>query len=173
MRGLPVNVVNLICEWAAQEDIDWYPFFCPKTHNLSWKVNKYSKKFIDRGNIILHNRLDSYMIEGRIDIHDGLAGDYNLEWRGIMFQYIDGSFDLYIEVDTETDVSKKDKYIFRIMMSFDTSVDGWQTLSKSSKDNYDLFLNGTNYGYVYDGWFNHGYYNNQGENKIVLFSERY
>jgi len=48
MVSLPVNIVNLICEWAGQEDIDWYPFFSPKTHNLSWKVNKHSRNWFKK-----------------------------------------------------------------------------------------------------------------------------
>lgn len=56
MVKIPIDIINLICEWAAQEDIDWYPFFCPKSHNVSWKVNKYSKKFLKKGDIILHKR---------------------------------------------------------------------------------------------------------------------
>jgi hypothetical protein len=149
MRELPVNVVNLICEWAAQDDIDWYPFFCPKTHNLSWKVNKHSRKFIENGNIILHNRLDSYII------------------KGILLQYIDFTFHLYIEVETETDISKKDKFIYRAMLSFDGTPEGG-LLRVTPDINYDLYLNGTLYGIVIDGW--HNYHDN---NKIVLLIENY
>lgn len=167
MKGLPVNLVNLICEWAAQEDIDWYPFFCPKTHKLSWKINKYSKKFRERGDIILHNRLDSYVIEGLIDIHVGLGGYYTFEYKAIMFEYVDKAFALYIEVDSEKDASKKGKHIFRSMMTFDAEDEGG-TLSVMPRNNYDLFLNGTNYGFIYDGWYNYGR-----DNKIVLLAESY
>ena len=44
MKELPVNIVNLICEWTVDYEVEWYPFFCPKTHKLSWKINKYCKK---------------------------------------------------------------------------------------------------------------------------------
>ena len=69
MVSIPIDIVNYICGFAAGEDKLWYPFFCPKTYKLSWKVNKYSKKFRERGDIILHNSPNSYMIEGIIDIH--------------------------------------------------------------------------------------------------------
>lgn len=167
MKDLPVNIVNLICEWTVDEDIEWFPFFCPKTHKLSWKVNKYCKKFMDRGDIILHNRVDTYIIEGEIDIHIGLGGYYSLEYRAIMFECVDRAFALYIEVDSEKDASKKGKYIFRSMMTFDAEDDGG-TLSIMQRNNYDLFLNGTNYGFIYDGWYNYGR-----DNKIVLLAENY
>lgn len=167
MIDLPVNVVNLICEWAAQEDIDWYPFFCPKTHKLSWKVNKHSIKFIENGNIILHNRLDSYLVEGMIDIHNGLAGEYELHYKGILFQFIDCTFNLYIEVDTETDNTKKDKFIYRAMLSFD-GTPGRGLLRTRPNIIYDLYLNGTRYGFIYDAWCN---YNDN--NKVGLLIENY
>ena len=167
MRGLPVNVVNLICEWAAQDDIDWYPFFCPKTHKLSWKVNKHSRKFIENGNIILHNRLDSYIIEGMIDIHSGLSGENGLKYKGILFQFIDCTFNLYIEIDSEIDNSKKDKFIYRSMLSFDGTPEGG-LLRTTPNIIYDLYLNGTCYGFIYDAWFN--YHDN---NRMGLIIENY
>jgi hypothetical protein len=168
MRGLPVNVVNLICEWAAQDDIDWYPFFCSKTHKLSWKVNKHSRKFIENGNIILHNRLDSYVIEGIIDIHNGLSGEYELlHYKGILFKFIDCTFNLYIEIDTETDNTKKDKFMYRAMLSFDGSPEGG-LLRTNPNIIYDLYLNGTCYGVIYDAWIN--YHDN---NRMGLLIENY
>lgn len=171
MKGFPVNIVNLICSWAAQEDIDWYPFFCPKTHKLHWKVNKYSKKFREKGDIILHNRLDSYMIEGMIDIHIGygwLQGGYNnLKYRAIKFQYMDSKFGLYIEVEPETDLSQNE-YIFRTMLSFEQEDEGGNLIERRKNSNFDLFLNGTNFGLIYDGWYNYGR-----DNKIVLLAENY
>lgn len=167
MKGLPVNIVNLICEWTVDEEIEWYPFFCPKTHKLSWKVNKYSKKLMERGDIIIHNRADSYVIEGRIDIHVGLDGYYDLKYRAIMFEYVDKAFCIYIEADSEKDSLKKGRHIFRSMLTFDAEDEGG-ILSTMQRNNYDLFLNGTNFGFIYDGWYNYGR-----DNKIVLLTERY
>lgn len=45
MTSLPIDVINVICGWTTQEDVDWYPQFDVKTEKLKWKVNKYSKKF--------------------------------------------------------------------------------------------------------------------------------
>lgn len=167
MIGLPINVVNLICEWAAHAEQEWIPFFCPKTHKLSYKVNKHSRKFIENGNIILHNRLDSYLIEGTIDIHNGLAGEYSLHYKSIIFQHIDYTFNLYLEVDTETDNTKKDKFIYRAMLSFDGTPEGG-LLRTSKNTTYDLYLNGTLYGFIYDAWCN--YRNN---NRMGLIIENY
>ncbi len=152
MTSLPVNVVNLICEWAAQDDMDRYPFFCPKTHNLSWKINKYSKNLIEKGDIILHNRLDSYIVEGLIDINNIRTYEIerNLEYKAILYQYIDGSFNMYIEVDSEKDIKKKDKYIYRAMVKFEGNNEGGVML----REVQCLYLNGTNYGVIDEVLFN-------------------
>ncbi len=41
---IPTEIVNYICRLAAGKKYNWYPFFCPKTGKLSWKMNIYSKK---------------------------------------------------------------------------------------------------------------------------------
>ena len=50
---IPTELVNYICELAAGKKCKWYPFFCPKTGKLNWKLNihsnkwhKYSKRFM-------------------------------------------------------------------------------------------------------------------------------
>lgn len=165
MVSLPINVVNLICEWSAHEDIDWYPFFCPKTHNLSWKVNKYSRKFVKNGDIILHNTLDTYSIEGFADIlnYNTMTDDYHLDYKGIMFQFIDGSFNLYVSIDTERDISKKDKYIYRAMLKFDISDESDNLIVSGDGNEQNVYLNGTNYGIIIDGCYSHK------NKKLVLF----
>jgi hypothetical protein len=66
MVSIPINIVNLICEFAAGDDKNWYPFFNPKTEILSWKVNRFSKKWNKNAEIILHKNL--YIVEGRVSI---------------------------------------------------------------------------------------------------------
>jgi hypothetical protein len=161
MTSLPVNVVNLICEWAAQDDMDRYPFFCPKTHKLSWKINKYSKNLIEKGNIILHDAsCASYVIEGAFSIYDkkNFEAVRDSHYRGILFQHIDGLFDIYIESDSEKDITKKDKYIYRAMLKFnkddDDDEEDVQTSIRASHQQY-LYLNGTNYGEILDALFNY------------------
>lgn len=39
MTSLPIDVINVICGWTTQEDVDWYPQFDVKTEKLKWKVN--------------------------------------------------------------------------------------------------------------------------------------
>lgn len=147
MKGLPINIVNLICEWAAQEDVDWYPFFCPKTHKLSWKVNKYSRKHLERGDIIFHNILDSYLVKGELrfsHIYNGLIID-NIHFEAIVWQYIDGTFKMYIEFDSEINQDLKEKYIFRTMINFGRATED-EFYNTSKKD--DIYLNGSIYGTI-------------------------
>jgi hypothetical protein len=154
MTSLPVNVVNLICEWAAHHEQKWIPFFCPRTHNLSYKVNKYCKKLIDNGNVILHNSLDSYVIEGMVNINF-LNGDiHNINFKGIVFQYGKVGFNIYIECDSENDESKKGKYIYRAMISFIADDEGGM-MNLRCQLFPDLFLNSTQYGEVIDAYYQH------------------
>jgi hypothetical protein len=46
MKSIPIDIINYICEFAAGENKLWYPFFCPKTEKLSWKINRYCSKYI-------------------------------------------------------------------------------------------------------------------------------
>jgi hypothetical protein len=154
MTSLPVNVVNLICEWAAHHEQERIPFFCPRTHKLSYKFNRYCKKLIEKGNIILHNRLDSYVIEGMVNINF-LNGDFhNINFKGILFQYGKDGFNIYIECDSENDESKKGKYIYRAMISFIADDEGGM-MNLRCQLFPDLFLNGTQYGEVIDAYYEH------------------
>ena len=155
MTTLPVNVVNLICEWAADADQEWIPFFCPKTHKLSYRVNMYSRKFIENGNIILHNRLDSYLIEGMITINFINGDIHNINFKGILFQYGKDWFNIYIECDSENDESQKGKYIYRAMISFIADDEGGMMNNIRYRFEPALFLNGTQYGSVIDAYYEH------------------
>lgn len=151
MTSLPVNVVNLICEWAAQDDMDRYPFFCPRTHKLSWKINKYSKKFIEKGNIILHNNLHTRYVEGLIDICNTKTFEVsrNLPYKAILFKYINGLFNMYIEFDSETQPERKDKHIYRAMLTFER----YNTCGIMQSNTPFIYLNGTHYGIVHGGLY--------------------
>lgn len=165
MTSLPVNVVNLICEWAAGDDMDRYPFFCPKTHKLSWKINKYSKKFLKKGDIILHNNLHTRLVEGLIDICDKklLEVTRNLKYKAILFKYINGLFSMYIEFDSETQPDKIDKHIYRAMVTFESYNAGGIMYC----DTPFIYLNGTHYGLVHGGIFK------LEDKKIELFIESF
>jgi hypothetical protein len=165
MTSLPVNVVNLICEWAAGDDMERYPFFCPRTHKLSWKINKYSKKFLKKGEIILHNNLHARLVEGFIDIADNKTMEVtrNLKYKAILFKYINGLFNMYIEFDSETQPDKKDKYIYRAMITFKA----YNTGGIMQRETQFIYLNGTHYGIVHGGIFK------LEDKKIELFIESF
>jgi hypothetical protein len=151
MTSLPVNVVNLICEWAAGDDMDRYPFFCPRTHKLSWKINKYSKKLLEKGNTVLHNNLYARLVEGLIDICDTKTMEVtrNLAYKAVLFKYINGLFSMYIEFDSEKQADKKDKHIYRAMITFEAYNQGGIMKSETQF----IYLNGTHYGLVNRGIF--------------------
>jgi hypothetical protein len=154
MTSLPVNVVNLICEWAANDEQEWIPFFCPRTHNLSYKFNKACKKFIEKGDIILHNKLDSYVIEGRVVINFLHGESHNINFKGILFQYGKKEFKIYMESDSEHNESQKGKHIYRAMISFTGDYVGG-TMNHYYRYLPDLYLNGTQYGSVLDAYYEH------------------
>lgn len=155
MVRLPVNIINLICEWAAQEDIEWYPFFCPKTHKLSWKVNKYSKKWLEKGDLILHNKLDSFLVKGRLRFlhrYNGIILD-NINFEAIIWKYINKTFKMYISFDSEIKENLKEKYIYRTMLDFEGTLeeglvqDNYHIISFSS-NRKDIYLNNSIFGLI-------------------------
>lgn len=166
MTSLPVNVVNLICEWAADDEQEWMPFFCPKTHKLSYKFNRACKNFIEKGDVILHNRLDSYLIEGIVNVTFINLGDtFNINFKGILFQY-GGEFSMYIEFDSENVESKQDKYIYRSMIHFSAMSYGGMMYNYEGRTT-NLYLNGTNFGIVVDAHYEHDI------EEVSLFVEKY
>ncbi len=42
---IPTELVNYLCELAAGNTRTWYPFFCPRTGKLSWRLNTHAKAF--------------------------------------------------------------------------------------------------------------------------------
>lgn len=38
---IPVDIINMICEFAAGSNKIWYPTFSPNNHKLIWKRNKF------------------------------------------------------------------------------------------------------------------------------------
>ena len=149
--SLPVNVVNLICEWAGQEDIDWYPFFCPKTHKLSWKVNKYSRNFNTRGDVFMRTKFTHPCIESEIQVFNMSTLDTYIVSCKVIFLEIFGGIDsrceLYIQFDSENKPEKQDEFIYRSRLYFQPSENDldfvyWKTQY--------LYLNGTQYGIVRD-----------------------
>jgi hypothetical protein len=116
MTSLPINLVNLICEWAADYEQEWILFFCPKTGRSSYKVNNLCKKLTENGEIVYHQHFNSCVIEGTVNVNFVyLRNNYNINYKGILFQYGKDEFKMYIEFDSEKDNTKKEKYIDRAM----------------------------------------------------------
>jgi hypothetical protein len=153
MKSLPVNVINLICEWAAKDDTDWYPFFCQKTHKLSWKVNKYSKNLIEKGNIVMHNPIFTKpIIEGTITLSNTSTFDTYITKCTLTFLKIFSVrnniyYELYVQFDSENDVNKKDKFIYRSKINFRQIENYWEFIYENE---YYLYLNSSPYALIRD-----------------------
>jgi hypothetical protein len=153
MTSLPIEIINLICEWAAVLEQEWVPFFCPKTHNLTYKVNRRCKKLIENGEKILHNNSVAYVIEGVVSINLlYLEDSYRTNYKGILFQYGKNEFKLYIEFDSEKEEFKKENYIYRTMINFEADYDGG---NMNMRKHLYLYLNGTQYGLILDAYYEH------------------
>lgn len=157
---LPINVINLITKFAAEDDKLWYPFFSQDTHKLTWKVNKCCRKYIEKSHIILHNKLYSRILKGMIILHNMKTGEIkSANYNAIMFlKYIDNTYKLYIEIDNK----KENKYIYRTMLNFD-GIDQGGSLNSFGY----LYLNEINYAIISDGLY---YHNN---NTLTLTFEPY
>ena len=167
MTSLPIILVNIICEWAADSDQEWIPFFCSNTGGLSYKVNKYCNKLIKKGDIILHNILDSYSIEGTvIQVNMKLGNILTVNYKGILFQCKKDEFKMYIEFDSENNETKKGKHIYRAMINFIADIEGG-TMNRYCRYVPDLYLNKAIYGIVYDAHYQIS------RNEISLFMENY
>lgn len=147
MISIPVNIVNLICEWAAVSEDEWVPFFSPKTHKLSYKVNKYNKKYIKKAETIYHTRFDINKIQGNLELHNIKTFEFQqFKYEAIVLKYIDNLYTLYIEFASE----KKDTYIYRTMLDFKSNIDGVDKLT-CINEKY-LYLNKTIYASIFDGY---------------------
>ena len=138
MISLPVDILNYICEFAAGNDKYWYPFFSPKTHKLSWKVNPYcnrliisSKKFLNpirEVGLTFYNAKTNEEIERQSKI--------------IVFNESEPYVKkIYIEFDSDDDNSGK--FMLRgLLTSFNHNI----------KPHKSLYLNGTEYANINFGW---------------------
>jgi hypothetical protein len=142
---IPIDVVNLICEFAAGSDKLWYPRFCPKTHKVSWKVNKH---YVKQSPICYYmfELYNKYVIEGDVRLfNDKLFTEFRGRHKTIVYDYGD-TLKLYIEFDSETDPDKQNKFIYRTFTHVHILTDYRYCHSMSGVR--DLFLNGTLYGYI-------------------------
>lgn len=157
MISLPINVINLICEWAAQEDVEWYPFFSPKDHKVSWKVNKYSKKFIERADIIMRNKFTNPVFYGTIRLFNSSnETSYFTSYKAIFLEVYCGrspACSLYIEFDSEKNIENQNKFMFRSQVNFGVFGNDGYAVQELSKY-FTLYLNTTPYGLIQYSHFN-------------------
>lgn len=138
MLSIPVDIVNYICELAAGNDKPWYPFFSPKTHKLSWKVNPYCVKYIQSSrkflNEIRNVPLTFYNVK-TVEEREVIS-------RVIRFRQSEVFIDkLYIEFDSDED-GNGDFMVRAMVVVFNRGI---------NKDEM-LYLNGTRYANINFGW---------------------
>jgi hypothetical protein len=157
MISLPINVINLICEWAAQEDVEWYPFFSPKDHKVSWKVNKYSKKFIERADIIMRNKFTNPVFYGIVTLFNiSNQSIYFSSYKAVFLEVYGGrppACKLYIEFDSETNIENQNKFMFRSQVDFNIFLNEEHVFQTLLRD-FTLYLNTTPYGLIKYSHFN-------------------
>ena len=169
MISIPINIVNLICKWTRCEETIWYPFFCPQTHRLSWRVNKYSKKYIERGNILNKNKFYNPILNGIIKLYNNSNFDIFISnYHAIILKIETGmrtSIEFYIqfykfkkknnEMNEELFGGKIDFYLFD------------NDLDIRLSEYYTLFLNNQPYGIIHECNINK--FNNYMNMEIELF----
>lgn len=138
MISLPVDIVNYICEFAAGNDKAWYPFFSPKSHKLSWKVNPYCNKFIISSKKFLNQirevNLTFYNSKSREEVERGC--------KMIIFNQSEiYKKKVYIEFDSDDDNSQT--FMIRGLLNvFNHNIKPWDI----------LYLNRTEYATIIFGW---------------------
>lgn len=156
--SFPINVVNYICELAAGDDKKWYPFFSPKTGKVSWKVNPYclewiysSKKFLNPI-IELNITFDNVITDEKIKTQCKcklLVGNDN----------VDDTTICYIEFDTDKD----ERFMLRGMV--------YVGYDYYYKPNTSLYLNGTEYATIVDGFYSG--FNSEKQKRLTICYETY
>jgi hypothetical protein len=160
MLSMPINLVNLICEWASGDDSKWYPFFCIKTNKLSWKVNKYYKKYSELLKTILKN---NYKIEGIIHLYNiNSRITIKQNFKALLFEYNYYMCKLYLELN----LNQEEESIYSMTNFYKTidDTDEYTDINHNYK-NY-IYLNDENIGLIKDGY----YLKNM--KKVVLYYER-
>lgn len=140
MINLPIDVINLICQFAASHDKIWYPQFSPKTHRLKWKVNKFCKKIND----LIQKKYALKQIRGTVTLsitnEDIYITNFNANVFGALW---------YITFDSENEKNKQDKHIYYTSLIYKERNDFRPVLDEYIfKNNRNLYLNGTIYAYL-------------------------
>jgi hypothetical protein len=181
MVSIPSDIINIILEYVSHlRSMKWRPFIDNKTGKLIWKVNTYSKKYIDHSRTIAHNNDELYyttekihplckVIEGTIHVHKYANYDYEFEisefpFKGVLFEYINKSFKLYCEFNSENE-TEKNKYTYRTMVNFVKKQNGEHLFETEKWEAHNLYLNGTKHYSI-----NNAYYC-MNESRVYLICE--
>ena len=144
---IPIDVVNLICEFAAGNDKLWYPRFSLKTHKVSWKVNKH---YVKPSPVCYYmfEIYNKYVIEGNVTLYNNSSYTPQFIGRHKTIVYDSGdTLKLYIEFDSETDPDKQNQFIYRVFVNV-CMLSGHRHYH-SMNSGSGLFLNDMLYGYIY------------------------
>lgn len=137
MTSIPVDIVNYICELAAANDKVWYPFFTPKTGEVTWKVNPYCSK----SHQLARKLLNEIKIVPLIFYNVKTVEEREIQCRMIHFKPSEVFIDkLYIEFDLDNDLYSS--HMIRAMVV---------VFNNSIHENI-LYLNGTPYANINFGW---------------------
>lgn len=104
MTVIPIDIVNHICEYAAQDDKLWYPVFDLNTRKVYWKINKYYKTNIKKNQIFYNSNAHNLP-----SIYQSQIYSKNFNNESFVLQ---GQLDLITNDDTIWPVSTYNAYVF-------------------------------------------------------------
>lgn len=153
-HSLPIDVINLIYEFAVGHDEIWYPMVSPKTHKVRWRVNKHCTSFLKRNPLLCNTRV----LEGNVLLENHkLFTRFTGTHRTIIHEYVNGTSALYIEFDSETEQDKMDKYVYRSWVQVINTDEGFYSMP--NKHQSELYLNHILYGFIHWVSFEYDYRN--------------
>jgi hypothetical protein len=138
-RHIPIDIINYICEFAVDNNHLWYPFFSPKTGNVSWKVNPYCTKYIQLARKLLNEIRVSLLTIYNVKTLEGRE----IQSRVIHFRQPEAVYieKIYIEFDLDED--SNGSFMARAMLV---------VFNHGINKNDMLYLNGTPYANINFGW---------------------
>lgn len=152
---LPIDVINIICEFAAGSDKKWYPQFSPKTHRIKWKVNKYCKYWLEKASCMYHepSYSHSYTVEGEMClINNKTMTTIERKHKTIIYQFARNEFQMYIQFDSENNPNLQNKHIYRTHVNMiGTHRGGYYKVGQHMDEIVGesiLYLNNIMYGFI-------------------------
>jgi len=155
MLSIPIDIVNYICEFAADNNKLWYPFFSPKTEKVSWKVNRYCTKY----NTLSRKLLNETIIANLTLFNVKTFEERDTQCKIMIFNQIEYYMKkIYIEFNTDDDNSGR--FMFRGILT---------TVNHYIVKNDDIYLNRTPYASIIWGNLTEM----QGRKKLSIAYETY